>query len=731
MILSRGLTPPSSMREPYMHLASSSARLMAALVGILSLWGPGVPARADGWKAALYDTGVPSRVVAVDKGRQIFHLYEKKSPLTLKYSYPCTTGQIPGDKRVINDLRTPEGIYFVEYKIASGLDFKEYGGIAYTLNYPNPVDKLRGKTGHGIWIHSKGFGIVPRDTRGCVAIGLQEIDRVGPLLTPGTPVVLAESVPTEQIPVQDPGIARHLRLRMEQWTRAWATRSPKLFDFYDAGAYTKAMPESFAAFRANKERLFRMLPWINIFNRDVHVLQGPGYWVTWSEQFYRAPNLSTEGIRRLYWQQGKDKKFRIVGMEWTPRDLGMKADYLKGRLVASAEGAGAGTTASEAPIAPRLDMPEAPDQPETPPEPGRNVAVAPVVSELPAPVPQQLPVAPSAIPSASESPSPRSAQVPQANPAVESAPETSPVLVLDVAAVRALREDMIRWAEAWQNRSDTFFSFYDEARYGKVKGAGDIGDSFRALKADMQRRFRTLPWIQVFNSDIVVEPDTAFAVTSCRQFIRVPGRPAEQGVRRLYWQRGVDGRFRIVGSGWKPGEFGMQADYLETVTTQVGSVLEAWRKAWEAGDVDDYMAFYLPSARQQGKTGIKGIRQHKERIWAKAAPRMVHISGLRIQTDPKGIRADMMQMYKDSSGRGDKGTKTLLLQPTDGTWRILTEDWSAAPPASVSLASGASPVAPPASTAQEPPAPSRRSGATLAPSDRRGSRYMRAVRGNR
>lgn len=49
----------------------------------------------------------------------------------------------------------------MEYKIASGLDFKEYGGIAYTLNYPNPVDKLRGKTGHGIWIHSKGLGIEP------------------------------------------------------------------------------------------------------------------------------------------------------------------------------------------------------------------------------------------------------------------------------------------------------------------------------------------------------------------------------------------------------------------------------------------------------------------------------------------------------------------------------------------------------------------------------------------
>lgn len=709
-----------------MHVAAFSARIVAVLVGVLCFWGLGASVRAEGWKAAVYDTGVPSSLVAVDKGRQLFYLYEKKSPLKLKYSYPCTTGQVPGDKQVINDLRTPEGVYFVEYKIASGLDFKEYGGIAYTLNYPNPVDKLRGKTGHGIWIHSKGFGIVPRDTRGCVAIGLQEIDQVGPLLKPGTPVVLAESVPTEQIPAQDPGLARHLRMRMEQWTRAWASRSPKLFEFYDAEAYTKAMPESFAAFRANKERLFRMLAWINIFNREVHVLQGPGYWVTWSEQFYRASNLSTEGIRRLYWQQGKDKKFRIVGMEWTPRDLGMRADYLKGKLVAAAE-TPAGDAASEAPTAPRLDMPEAPEGAaavQPPQEPGKAVAVAPALAPE-APAAEITPQIPS------PAPLPESAAPQVATPAAEPVPAPAPAapapLVLDASDVRGLREAMARWTEAWQNRSDSFFSFYDQARYGKVRGAGG-SDSFRALRADMGRRFRSLPWIQIFSREITVEPDTAFAVTWCRQLVRVPGQAPAQGVRRLYWQRGEDGRFRIVGARWEPGDLGMQADYLDAVTTQVGSVLEQWRAAWEAGDLDRYMAFYLPNARQQGKSGVKGIRRHKERVWAKAAPQSVRISGLRIQTDPKGIRADMTQVYRDSAGGGDKGTKTLLLQPVNGSWRILSEDWSPVPASAV--AASVPPAAAAPSARAEAPAP-RRPGATLAPSGRKGSGYQRNVRGLR
>lgn len=328
------------------------------------------PACADNWQANLYNEGLPSHLVAVDKNRRAFLFFEKKSPLKLKYSFPCVTGQLAGDKQELNDLRTPEGIYFVEYKIASGLDFKEYGGIAYTLNYPNPVDRLRGKTGHGIWIHSKGFGLVP--TRGCVAIGLKEIDTVGPQLTPGTAVVLAEQLDESKVPQPDNGTARELRRLMQAWSNAWAARSRKMFDYYDPESYSKAT-ENFSAFRQNKERLFKMLGFVKIYNREIHALEGPGYWVTWAEQFYAASNLSTEGVRRLYWQRGKDKKFRIVGMEWTPRDVGMRADFQKGRLVAASVPV-ATDASSEAPLPPRLDMPEAPDEKTAPAAPPAAVA---------------------------------------------------------------------------------------------------------------------------------------------------------------------------------------------------------------------------------------------------------------------------------------------------------------------------------------------------------------------
>ena len=107
----------SSIVRPLIScLANCLVRCMA--LGLLMAFGIGCPlaaphlAQAEEWQASLYNEGLPTHLVAVDKKRQTFMFFEKKSPLKLKYTYPCTTGQLPGDKQALNDLRTPEGIYF-------------------------------------------------------------------------------------------------------------------------------------------------------------------------------------------------------------------------------------------------------------------------------------------------------------------------------------------------------------------------------------------------------------------------------------------------------------------------------------------------------------------------------------------------------------------------------------------------------------------------------------------
>ncbi len=594
---------------------------------------------AENWQPRMYNAALPPRVVAVDKSQQQFYLYDEKETdlLSLTHNYPCTTGQIVGDKQKVNDLRTPEGVYFVVYKIAKGLDFKEYGGIAYTLNYPNPVDKLRGKTGYGIWIHSKGDGISPLITKGCIAIGLEEIAEVGPLLTSGTAVVVGETLNTAAAPIADDGTVEHLRRRMEQWTHAWANRSQDFFDFYNGDSYTKAMPETFQAFRSNKERLFKRLAWINIFNRDVHVLEGPGYWVTWSEQFYRAPNLSTEGIRRLYWQRDTDNVFRIVGMEWIPSNLGMQAAFEKGELVAStgqvldaSAGLSVTGTKEEKPTAPPISMPESDSG---------SLATG-------------------------------------TDTAIEgSIVKTQESIVLTTELRALVQSNVHKWLLAWHSRdSKAFYAFYNEQRYGKEAGQ-NYTNAFVDLKNIMAPYFKT-SWLEMLNSEPVMQVVNDMVLTSVNQWIFIPGQKPRQGAHLLYWKKDSAQQWRIVASEWKESVGVMQVAYLEKVSAEIDVVIAGWRKAWLAGDVDAYLNYYASNASQGGRNK-SGIGVHKKRVWQKNPPAKIELTGMRVLIVENGIQVDMTQVYADKNGRGDKGTKTLLFVPTPQGWKISKEDWSA------------------------------------------------------
>ena len=168
-------------------------------------------------------------------------------------------------------------------------------------------------------------------------------------------------------------------------------------------------------------------------------------------------------------------------------------------------------------------------------------------------------------------------------------------------------------------------------------------------------------------------------MSRCEQLVAAPDG-VEQGVRTLWWYREADGNFRVVGSEFRPAELGLAANYLEDVSNAVSADLEAWRKAWEAGSLDDYMAFYTDDAVQQGRWGAKNIRRQKESLWARTKPTLVQLSGLRLVMDKRGIRADMNQVYADSAGHSDRGTKTLLLRFDGRSWRIQREDWAAQTP---------------------------------------------------
>ena len=151
-------------------------------------------ALAHAWDVQLPKSALEESLILVDKGKNEFFYLEKHGENVTRLHYPSIHGENEGDKQVEGDLKTPEGVYFVRGKIQVPLDFEMYGNHAYVLNYPNPIDILRGKTGGGIWIHSKGKPIAGQRTQGCVAIDLEDIKALDKYLKAGTPVVIAEGI---------------------------------------------------------------------------------------------------------------------------------------------------------------------------------------------------------------------------------------------------------------------------------------------------------------------------------------------------------------------------------------------------------------------------------------------------------------------------------------------------------------------------------------------------------
>ncbi len=284
---------------------------------------------AEGWSSAIGATPlVPDYLVAVDKGAQKLHLLAHKSPLHAEASFTCATGQVAGDKVFEGDLKTPEGVYFTTGKRTGLKDFELYGTMAFPLDFPNPIDRIKGKTGYGIWIHGRGKKLVPMDTKGCVALVNSDIGVIDTHIKSGTPVVIGESVSWTQADDEQLEESRQLENLVYKWAHDWEKRDNGFFEAYDQELFSKSESKSFKFFKNRKKRIFSNTKWIDIEILNLRALPGPDYWVTWFDQYYRSGRLSSSSSKRLYWQK-IDGKWKIVGREYGPAGKSLKAKYLE------------------------------------------------------------------------------------------------------------------------------------------------------------------------------------------------------------------------------------------------------------------------------------------------------------------------------------------------------------------------------------------------------------------
>ena len=202
--------------------------------------------------------------IAVDPSRARLYLFENGTTgLRLIADFYMSVGKLGIDKTIEGDLRTPLGVYFVTNTLDPNSLKDLYGAGALPINYPNPYDLRRGKTGGGIWLHgvpSNQFARAPKATDGCVAVSNPDLLRIIKTVEiRSTPVVIAPSLQWVNPNAPSPE-AKAFDTTWEQW------RSAK-----SSGDLTRTMAHYTADFNSYGKTL---ADWTGVVKNDIALAKG-------------------------------------------------------------------------------------------------------------------------------------------------------------------------------------------------------------------------------------------------------------------------------------------------------------------------------------------------------------------------------------------------------------------------------------------------------------------------
>ncbi len=258
-------------------------------------------------------------VLVVDSLKQRMFLFAQTQDNTLELvrDYYITIGKQGYGKQIEGDQKTPLGTYLIRNYISpERIDPNVYGvGGAFPLDYPNESDKIKNRTGYGIWIHGTPVGDyirTPYSSDGCISLSdndfadLREI-----ILNKDIPIIVAESL-TWLGKDRWKNNTLEIKSTLDNWARDWSNNDIDRYISHYANSFD-SQGKDIVTWYNHKKIVNSAKQYISVDLSEIIVLENPADGVLMSVFFqkYDSSNYKTQGYKRLFWVKEK-QNWKIV-----------------------------------------------------------------------------------------------------------------------------------------------------------------------------------------------------------------------------------------------------------------------------------------------------------------------------------------------------------------------------------------------------------------------------------
>ena len=243
--------------------------------------------------------------VLVDKSTKAAYLIDIQDdkPRLIRSFDNLLFGENGGDKLHEGDKRTPEGVYRITSFIPDEKLAPIYGSGAFPIDYPNPLDKIEGRNGSGIWLHGRAYDDPDKNTtRGCVAFNNDEIGELRKVLSENTPVIITKHAEFVSEPEYNKQRENLLSI-LDQFINAWETGSKEDLSSLLHPAFKSQSGKTKQDWIQHKLRLDALFPQKHIEADNIYIFKEDGHQVVFDfTQYYCARNIISVGKKQLYFK---------------------------------------------------------------------------------------------------------------------------------------------------------------------------------------------------------------------------------------------------------------------------------------------------------------------------------------------------------------------------------------------------------------------------------------------